>query len=136
MHVFNALTLKAMFSKTKTVFEKLEYQVLVEDTRNLNGTFLYKTVLSEANAKKNRMGSTRLTYHKERSFSSNYFNLSKNSFSLRTSYKELVWFTNHSNVHIHTFRKPRTLIWRFFSLWAFLNIAFNLLKSNFIEERT
>ena len=79
-----------MFSKTKTIFEKLEYQVLVEDTRNLNGTLLYKTVMSEANAKKNRMGSTRLTYHKERRFSSNYFNLSKNSFSLRTSYKELV----------------------------------------------
>ena len=26
-------------------------------------------------------------------------------FSLGTSYKELIWCTNHSNVHIHTFLK-------------------------------
>ena len=34
----------------------------------------------------------------------------KFSFSLRTSYKVLISFTNHPNVHIHTFRKNWNLI--------------------------
>ena len=37
-----------------------------------NATFPYKTALSEASVKTNRMGSTKLTYHKEWSFASNY----------------------------------------------------------------
>ena len=38
-----------------------------------NVSFSYKTVLSDANVKTNRMESTKWTYHKERSFASNYF---------------------------------------------------------------
>ena len=61
------------FQKTKTFDEKLEKCFLVEST-NTEGTSLpYKTAVAEANVKKNRMVSTTLTYHKERSFASNYF---------------------------------------------------------------
>ena len=67
-----------------------EYRSLVESTKNENATFPYKTVLAEANAKSNRMGSTKWTYHKELSFASNYFFFKKNCFSLRTSYKNLI----------------------------------------------
>ena len=61
----------------QTLFKKLEYRFLVESTKIDNITFPYKTALSEANVKTNRMGSTKWTYHKERSFASNYFPFSK-----------------------------------------------------------
>ena len=53
----------------------------------------------------NKMGSTKWTYHKEQNFASNYFVFWKFYFSLRASYKDLIWCTNQPNVHIHTFRK-------------------------------
>ena len=68
LDVFNAFTLKLIFSKTKTFFKKLEYRFLVESTRIENATFSYKIALSEVNVKTNSMGITRWTYHKEQSF--------------------------------------------------------------------
>ena len=56
-----------------TFFKKLEYCVLVESAKTENATFPYKTTLSKANVNKNRMGSTKWTYRKEWSFTSNYF---------------------------------------------------------------
>ena len=73
LNVFNTLTLKQIFWKTKTFFKKLGYRFLVESTKIENTSFLYKTATSEANVKTNRMMSTKLTYHKDRSFASNYF---------------------------------------------------------------
>ena len=51
----------------------MEYRFLVESTKIENVSIAYKTVMSEANAKVNRMVTTKWTYHKERSFASNYF---------------------------------------------------------------
>ena len=59
------------FLKNKIIFQKtvpLQYHFLAESTRIENATFTYKTVLSEANIRTNRMGSTKWTYHKELSF--------------------------------------------------------------------
>ena len=64
---FNTLTLKQIFWKTKTIL-KLEYHFLVEITKIENASFPYKTAMSEANIKTNRMESARQTYHKGRSF--------------------------------------------------------------------
>ena len=61
----------------KTLFKKLEYCSLVENTNIDNITYPYKTALSEANVKTNRMRSKKLTYHKEQSFASNNFHFSK-----------------------------------------------------------
>ena len=72
-NVFNTLTLKQIFWKTKTFFKKLEYCFLVESTKIENASFPYKSAISEANVKTNRMVTTKWTYHKERSFASNYF---------------------------------------------------------------
>ena len=44
-----------------------------ETTKIASASFLYKTVMSEANVKTNRMGSTKWTYQKDRTFASNYF---------------------------------------------------------------
>ena len=72
-NVFNTLTLKQIFWKTKTFFKKLEYRFLVESTKIENASFPYKTAISEANVKTNRMVTTKWAYHRERSFASNYF---------------------------------------------------------------
>ena len=55
----------------QTLFKKLEFRFLVESTEIDNTTFPYKTALSEASVKTNRMGGTTWTHHKEQSFASN-----------------------------------------------------------------
>ena len=79
-NVFNTLTLKQIFWKTKTFFKKLEYRFLVEATKIEITPFPFKTALSEANVKTNRMATTKWTYHKEWSFASNYFIFLENLF--------------------------------------------------------
>ena len=69
----NALILKQIFLKTKTFFKKLDYRFSVESTKIGNALFPFKTTIPEDNVKTNRMVSTKWTYHKERSFISNYF---------------------------------------------------------------
>ena len=55
LNVFNTLTLRQIFRKTKVLFKKLEYRFLVESTKIENALFLYKTTISEANVKTNKM---------------------------------------------------------------------------------
>ena len=71
--VFNTSTLKQIFWKTKTFCEKLEYRLLVESTKIENTPTPYKIVMSESNVNSNRMVSTKLTFHSQWSFASNYF---------------------------------------------------------------
>ena len=73
LNVFNTLTLKQIFWKTKTFFKKLEYRFLVESTKIENASFPYKTAISEANIKTNKIVTTKWSYQKEQSFASNYF---------------------------------------------------------------
>ena len=73
LKVFNTVILKQIFWKTKTFLKKLEFRFLVESTKIENALFPYKTAISEANVKTNRMVNEKWTYHKERSFAGNYF---------------------------------------------------------------
>ena len=77
------LTLKQIFWKTKTLLKKLEHRFLVASTKVENTSLPYKTAISEANVKTNRMVSTKLTYHKERNFASNYFTFLKILFQFK-----------------------------------------------------
>ena len=70
--VFNTLT-----------FKQIEYHFLVESTKIENASFPYKTAISKAHVKKNRMVTTKWTYHKQRSFASNYFNFLKILFQFK-----------------------------------------------------
>ena len=85
LNVFNTLTLKQIFWKTKTFFKKLEYRFLVESTKIEKASFPYETAVSEAKVKTNRMVCTKWTYqyHKEQSFASNCFNFLKILFQLQ-----------------------------------------------------
>ena len=121
LNVFNTLTLKQIFWKTKTFSKKMEHLFLVESTKIENASFPYKTLISEANVKTNRMVSTKWTYYQKRSFAGNYFIFLKILFSLRTSFRELFWFTSSLNAHIHTFCKRWSFIWRCLSLVSILD---------------
>ena len=80
--------------------------------------------ISEANNKTNRMVSTKWTYHKERSFGSNYsIFFWKFCFSLRTSFKEFIWYFKDPNSRIPTFCKHWSFIWRCFFPASILKVT-------------
>ena len=79
-NVFNTLTSKQIFWKTKIFLKKLEYPFLVETTKIENALFPFKTALPKANVKTNRMATTKRIYLKEWSFASTYFMFLKNLF--------------------------------------------------------
>ena len=66
-------TLKQIFGKAETFFKKLEDRFLVETIKIESTSFPFKTALSEASVKTNRMATIKWTYHKEWSFASSYF---------------------------------------------------------------
>ena len=101
---FIKLTVKQVFWKTE-----------IESTTMENATFPYKTSLSKANVMTNRMGSIEQNYHKERGFATNCFIFLNINFDMRTSYKQLIWFTNYPNTHINFFHKQE---WTNFFLGA------------------
>ena len=82
----------------KPFYEKLKYRLLVERSKIKNASFLNKTAISENKVKTNRMVSTKCTYHKKRSFASNYFIFLKVLF-FRTFYKELICCTKEQNAN-------------------------------------
>ena len=64
LNVFNTLTLKQIFWKTKSFFKQLEYSYLVESTEIKNASFPYKSDVLETNVKTNRMVNAKWSYHK------------------------------------------------------------------------
>ena len=57
--VSNTLVLEQIFWKMKNFFKNLEYSFLVQSTKIKNASFPYKTAISEADVKTNRMMSTK-----------------------------------------------------------------------------
>ena len=89
MFLIQQFNLRQIFWKAKAFFKKLEYSFLVESTKIENASFLQKTAISEANVKTNKMVSIKWTYHKERSFVSNYFLFLKNLFQFKNLLKRV-----------------------------------------------
>ena len=56
---FQYFNFKTNFLENENFFEKLEYRFLVETTKIENVSFPFKTGLSEANVKTNRMATTK-----------------------------------------------------------------------------
>ena len=77
-------------------------------------------VLRPTHVKTNRMGSTKWTCHKERSFARSSLFFWKFCFSIRTCYKELIWSSNYPNICIHTFCKHWSFHWGCFFLVSIL----------------
>ena len=77
-----------VFLENENFFKELEYRFLVERTEIEKASLPYKTAISEANVKTNRMVTAVWAYHRERTFTSDYFIFFlKFCFSLTTSYE-------------------------------------------------
>ena len=107
LNIFNALTLKQVFCKIKTFFEKLEYHFLVESNTIESNTiesaiFLYKTSLPKANVKNGK-------YKMDLSQITTLF-FWKFDFSKKTVINNQC--NNIPNSHIHTFREHLSFTWK------------------------
>ena len=92
----------AKFLKTSFLKEHLWWLLL-----KIENTCPYKASLSEANVQTNSLVNAKWKYHKDQSFTSNYFI----SLKILLQYKsllqrELTWCTNHPNIHIHRMTFP------------------------------
>ena len=106
---FRYFNFETNFLKNENLFEKTGVSFFILITKIENKKIPYKTALSEANVKTNRMGSTKRTYLKESSFATNLFFWK--FYFIRTCFKELLLCTNHPNAHIHIFCKRWGFVW-------------------------
>ena len=114
LSVLNTVILKKIFEKAKAFFKKLETCFLVESTKIENATFPYKTALSKANVKTNKMRHTKWTNHKEGSFASIYFNFLKILFHFKNLLLGIGFMYHLSKCAIHTSLKR----------WSFIGFIF------------
>ena len=89
----NAITWKPVFRRKSSFLSKLDLAEAIIDARCC------------CDFKINRKGSTKWTITKNRVLPVATLFLRKLCFSLRNSYKELIWCTNRLNTHIYTFLK-------------------------------
>ena len=77
---FQYFNFETNFLENENLFQKTGVQFLVETTKIEITSFPFKTALSEANVKTNRMATSKWTCHKEWSFASNYLIFLENLF--------------------------------------------------------
>ena len=70
---FQYFNFETDFLENENFFKKLEFHFLFERNKTEKASFPYKTAISEASVKTNRMVTTKWAYHRERSFASKYF---------------------------------------------------------------
>ena len=116
---FNTLTLKQVFWKTKSFFKKLEYPFFVESTKIEKASFPYKYQKPMLRQIEWWVQNGPITKNGVLPVTTLFF--WKFCFSLRTSYKKLIWCTKGSNDHVLTFRKRWSFIWRWFFPVSILN---------------
>ena len=80
---FQCFQFKIDFLENENLFQETGEISLVESIKIENVSFPHKTDISEVNVKTNKMLSTKLTYHKERSFASNCFVFQKTLFQFK-----------------------------------------------------
>ena len=112
LNIFNTSTLKQIFWKTKTFSEKLEYHFLVESTKMKGHYFHTKLPCQKQMLRQTELWVQNGPITNNRVLPVTTLFFWRFSFSLRTSYKELIWCTNNSNAQIHTFCKRWSFIWQ------------------------
>ena len=80
---FQYFSFETSFLINAISFQKTRVRFLVQSARMKMQYFHKKTALPEGNVKANGIGSTKLTYHKERRFPSSYFTFSKILFQFK-----------------------------------------------------
>ena len=123
LKVFNTLTLKQIFWKTKIFFKKLEYRFELKTLRLKTHHFHTKLPHQKPMIRQIEWWLQNGPIKKNGDLPVTSLFFWKFCFSLRTSYKELVWCAKNTNVHIRTFCKRWSFIWRYF-------FPVSILKSN------
>ena len=139
LNVFNTLTLKQIFRKTKTFFWKtgVIYRFLVKVLRVKTHHFHEKLPCQKPMFRQIEWGVQNELITKSGVLTVTTLFSWKFCFSLRTSCKELTWYKNYPYVHIHTFRKGWGFIWGFFFLVSILNSVENskiVLRRSFVRR--
>ena len=117
LNVFITLSLNLIFWKTKHFLKKLEYCFSVQSIKIESAIFQHKTALPEANAKTKKWEVQNGPITKAGVLPVATLFFWKFCFRVTDSSKELIRCINNPNVHIHTFRKRWSFIWRcFFSV--------------------
>ena len=111
LNVFNTLTLKQIFWKTKTFFQNTGVPFFSWKYKIENAPLPFKTAMWEANFKTNRMATTKLAYHNKWSFASNCFIFLKILFQFKNLLSWVDLMYQDPNVHIHTFSKRWSFVW-------------------------
>ena len=70
---FQYFNIETDFLENENFLEKLDPCFLVERIKTEKASFSYKTTISEANVKINRMVTTKWDYRRELSFANNFF---------------------------------------------------------------
>ena len=111
LNVFNTLTLKQDFWKTKGFSnKKLEHRFLLKVLRLKAQHFQNKLLCQKPMLRQIEWEVQNGPITMNDVFLVTILFSWKFYFILRTSYIELIWCTNHPNVHIHTFRKRSSFI--------------------------
>ena len=120
LNVFNTINLKQIFWNTKTIFKKLEYLFWLKALRLKTDHFYRKLPYEKPMLRQIKwwVQNGSITMNEVLSVTTLIF--WKFCFSLRTSYKELIWCTNDPNAYICTFCKHLNFIWRSKSLLQFV----------------
>ena len=94
LSVFNTLTLKQIFWKTQTFFEKLEHWFLGESTKIENAACPYKLLCQKPMLRKIEWIVLNGAIPKNGILPVTSLFFRKLCFNLRMSYQEKIWFTN------------------------------------------
>ena len=111
LNVINTLTLRLIFWKKKTFFKKLEYR-FIQKTQH----FHIELPTQKPTIRQIEWGVQDGPITKNQVLLVTTFFFQKFCFSLRTPYKMFTWCINLLNVHIQTFWRCWSFIWRFFVL--------------------
>ena len=109
LNVFNTLTLKQIFWKTKNIFKRMEYRFLVESTKLKTHYFQTKLPYQKLRQIKCLVQHEPITKNGVLPVTTLFF--WKFCLSLWTSHNETIWCTNDPNVYIRAFCKRWSFIW-------------------------
>ena len=99
------LILEKIFWKTETPFKKLECCFYLKVLRLKTQHFHTKLLCQKPILRQIEWGVRNVSTTKNRNLPVTTWFFWKFCFSLRTLYKELIWYPNHGNAHIHILEK-------------------------------
>ena len=112
LNVFNTSTLKIFFEKRKLFSKKWSIIFFVESTKLKTQHFPTKLLYQKPMLRRQiECGVQNGHITKNMVLPVTILFFRKFCLNLITSYKELIWYNRHPNVHIHTFRKRWSFIW-------------------------